>query len=624
MLAKREPDVHDGASYSDAPDERSSRHSSPRRDSAPSKSHRAHCQPDENYCLLVTIQLQQSSDDTSAGVSVPAGALTDKIIRLYLSQVIADITQVVILNNTDFVVYRGRRSKDEGMPYDEAAHYIRNIVGSRDWVGFPVVVRATPLTLAESKARIADAREFVRSLTMSKAQLDHQEAQRADDERQRAERALALRMEFNRRLQTHSRLDKGTSRPRSVYVTPDSSPNRHRPSDDDRRGRDALLSARSSERSVRSHSSSESDPQTDTGDDSDASRRMTTSNRERRRLKSRRRDRRRGGRGGREKSNRGKMSLPIFRDSTKDDAISYNDWRCEVDALILRGHPEKKIKLAVLDALEGRPKRAAQVADTDHKGRVGKGKLQKVLAVLEDAYGRSVTYQSLIRELCSIRQKRGETPKAYYERLTTIVLLIRERHGDRIKVKELDSTAKDCFYSGLHEQYQPLVVHLKDKAYTTASDLLKAIRVHEETESNLRDHGYYYRPRYDNSHKPTTDKFVKKSEGYAAKVTQLPDEEPRSQSEPSDTSDVDEGFEVGYYQGVIQAADMNDDVGRCYNCNNPGHKWRDCTKPLREGLKRAYERLQQLQLNYKGDMKKKGVHVPRSGAMAPAPVAVKA
>ena len=419
-------------------------------------------------------------------------------------------------------------------------------------------------------------------------------------------------------------LDKRTSKPRSVYVTPDSSPNRHKSSDDDRRGRSALFSARSSERSVGSHSSSDSDPQTDTGDDSDASRRTTTSNRERRRLKNRRRDRRKGGRGGREKSNRGKLSLPIFRDSTKDDAISYDDWRCEVDALILRGHSEKKIKIAVLDALEGRPKRIAQVADTDHKGRIGRGKLHKVLEVLENSYGRSVTYQSLVGELCSIRQKRGETPKAYYERLTTIVLLIRERHGDRIKVKELDSTAKDCFYSGLHEQYQPLVVHLKDKAYTTASDLLKAIRVHEETESNLRDRGYYYRPKYDNPHKPTTDKFVKKSEGYAAKITQLPDEEPLSQSEPSDTSDVDESFEVGYYQGVIQAADMNDDVGRCYNCNDPGHKWRDCTKPLREGLKRAYERLQQLQLNYRGDVKKKGVHVPRSGAMAPAPVAAKA
>ena len=107
LLAKKEPEVEDGVSSCDTPDERASRHSLPRRDLFPSKSHRARCQPDEHYCLLVTIQLQQSSDDTSAGVSVPAGALTDKIIRLYLSQVITDITQVVILSNTDFVVYHG-------------------------------------------------------------------------------------------------------------------------------------------------------------------------------------------------------------------------------------------------------------------------------------------------------------------------------------------------------------------------------------------------------------------------------------------------------------------------------------------------------------------------------------
>ena len=125
---------------------------------------------------------------------MPAGALTDKIIRLYLSQVITDITQIVILNNTDFIVYRGQRSKDEGMSYNEVAHYTRNIVGSRDLVGFTVIVRAAPLTLAESKVWIVDAREFVRLLTMSKAQLDHahtQEALRAN-----AEQELALQMEF--------------------------------------------------------------------------------------------------------------------------------------------------------------------------------------------------------------------------------------------------------------------------------------------------------------------------------------------------------------------------------------------------------------------------------------------
>ena len=45
-------------------------------------------------------------DETAAGMSIPAGALTDKIIRLYLSPIIAVITQVVILSNTDFLVYK--------------------------------------------------------------------------------------------------------------------------------------------------------------------------------------------------------------------------------------------------------------------------------------------------------------------------------------------------------------------------------------------------------------------------------------------------------------------------------------------------------------------------------------
>ena len=110
----------------------------------------------------------------------------------------------------------------------------------------------------------------------------------------------------------------------------------------------------------------------------------------------------------------------------------------------------------------------------------------------------------------------------------TIVLLLRECNGDCIKVKELDSTAKDCFYSGLHEQYQPLVVHLKDKAHTTASDLLRAIRIHDKAESNLQDRRYQYssyQPKYDPMPKLGHDKCGKKTEGYAAKVTQLPDKE---------------------------------------------------------------------------------------------------
>ena len=100
-----------------------------------------------------------------------------------------------------------------------------------------------------------------------------------------------------------------------------------------------------------------------------------------------------------------------------------------------------------------------------------------------------------------------------------------------------------------------------------------------------------YQPKYDTQHKPGQDKFGKKTEGYATKVTQLPDEEQPEPVEPSDTSNVDENYELGYYQGVMQAADLNDNTGRCFNCHETRHRWKQCTKPLRDGLKCATEKL---------------------------------
>ena len=67
------------------------------------------------------------------------------------------------------------------MPYEEVTDYLSSIVGSRDWVGFPVIIKATPLTLGEGKARIVDAHEFIMSceFTMLKAQLEQAAAQEA-------------------------------------------------------------------------------------------------------------------------------------------------------------------------------------------------------------------------------------------------------------------------------------------------------------------------------------------------------------------------------------------------------------------------------------------------------------
>ena len=60
------------------------------------------------------------------------------------------------------------------MTYHKAATHIRSLVGSRDWVGFPTVIRATPLTLGKGKAHITNAKEFERTLALRKVQQQQQ------------------------------------------------------------------------------------------------------------------------------------------------------------------------------------------------------------------------------------------------------------------------------------------------------------------------------------------------------------------------------------------------------------------------------------------------------------------
>ena len=237
------------------------------------------CHSDKNYCLLISIQLQQSLDDTSAGVSVPTRALTDRIIQLYLNPVIADITQIILLSNTDFLVYKGRKSKEEGMPYEEATSYLRSIIGSRDWVGFPIVIRATPLTLNKGKARIVDAHEFVRMLTMYKAQLEHTATQEALWTKMEQERAL--RMELRRQLQAQKELDKKLQKHRSINATPDLSPTRGRLFNDKQADVLEYFGVKPTRQSRESHSSSDLDPPSDSDNDSDTSHYATTSNQDR-------------------------------------------------------------------------------------------------------------------------------------------------------------------------------------------------------------------------------------------------------------------------------------------------------------------------------------------------------
>ena len=78
-------------------------------------------------------------------------------------------------------------------------------------------------------------------------------------------------------------------------------------------------------------------------------------------------------------------------------SISYQDWRKDVNSLIRRKIPDKKILDAIMHSVEGP---AAETAGVAYEK--GKGTLAEVLDSLDTVHGRSISYIKLHSDLCAI------------------------------------------------------------------------------------------------------------------------------------------------------------------------------------------------------------------------------
>ena len=83
---------------------------------------------------------------------------------------------------------------------------------------------------------------------------------------------------------------------------------------------------------------------------------------------------------------------------------------------------------------------------------------------------------------------------------------------------------------------------------------------------------------------------------YAVRHTEVHLPEPEQEepdSSPVSEFDPGEVYDEGYYVAVIAMADEADRWGHCFNCGKEGHRWAECTEPLKESLKQAKERANQ-------------------------------
>ena len=330
-----------------------------------------------------------------------------------------------------------------------------------------------------------------------------------------------------------------------------------------------------------------------------------------------------------------RLSFPLFRKTTKEDAISYRDWRSEIEDVLEHGHNAAKVKEAMFVSLEGMAWDNAKKINEN-----GDLHVTRILDGLDSLYGVSITFQSLNAALCGLQQRQMESARAYYNCMVQITIILRERHGNRYRPGELARMSKDCFYAGLLPENRPMVVHLKDQPHTTPLDLLKALLEQEEnnaltctryplstssrTNQPLKPAERYHR------HPPAK----KRNDGYMVRPAQLdadPTEAvPKADSVPlTDTLDTLESwYNYGFLIGLRQATEVSElRHGRCFNCQKEGHCWRQCKESLSPELQevsdqqdRECEDRKKRALNPRGGMGMKGGHAPIPLAgVSPAP-----
>ena len=177
------------------------------------------------------------------------------------------------------------------------------------------------------------------------------------------------------------------------------------------------------------------------------------------------------------------LSFPLFRETTKEEAISYRDWCSKIEDALEQGHDPAKVKEVMFASLEGMAKDNAKMIDEN-----GDLHVTRILDGLDSLYGVSMMFQLLNATLCSLQQRPMESAHTYYNHMVQITVILRERHGNHYWPGELARMSKDCFYAGLLPKNGPMVVHLKDQPHTTPLDLLRVLLEQEENDALTRTH----------------------------------------------------------------------------------------------------------------------------------------
>ena len=432
----------------------------------------------EAYCLLV--QVAHNMESVSAlDAKVPDYVWTEVIawnICTYRVGAPSGTFVVELLSDMEFLLFQGPWS-GPGIAWEDTIHYIQALHDIRDWGGREVTVVVAQRTMRQSRIDLANTCEYRRARVLG--WLATVEG-----------RARTLALESPRPVSPQGRGRGYTQRANCYYTqkavrtpAPEPTLNTMRPATPEdyhstREPSEFEYESEGLERPGMDSMGYSSMTTVTSYHDMDNTQHSDTKNCDLKRRRQKHRDRwehrSTNARKQRDHKN-GWVVLPLFQESTKEGALTYTDWRLEVEEYIVKKYPRPKIKEAMFTSLEGKAKRNYQACD--EKGDLSP---EKILEKMDMIYRTSVSFRDLNTKLCRLKQVDRESPKDYYERMVDISVALKEYHGDRFQPRELARMKRQCFFASLQENYKYLVSHLKDQDDIDPVLMLKEIRECDE------------------------------------------------------------------------------------------------------------------------------------------------
>ena len=442
----------------------------------------------ESYCLLVQV-VKDAVGLSEWDVRLPAHAWNEDIaVDICESRIgcPAGTYKVQLLSDTEFLL-RKRPTSSPEMNWQDANVIIRLISGLFLWCGVPVSLAAGHRSKKEAKydmdATFAYRHTRAQERTvLSKFWKDSKRSVISPKESQPQGRGMTCRADkfFTKKMAGGPELEWPALH--TIAGSPDGYHLVKETSDfDDDTKEEAQEVESDVELMVESNNSNDSSVRLDRA--SLHSQHSTTENRDRkrvrRRLKATHSDRatnaKKGIKGRTPDGKKSKVVLSMFRDSKKEGALEYADWRAEVEEYIKKGYEDNKIKDAMLFSLEG--KACRNFRHCDEHGDLSPA---EILKQMDMSYNASMDFRDLNVRLCGLKQGAFESPKDYYDHMVDIGVALRKYHQDRFQPGELSCIEKECFFAGLRDQLKYLVSHMKDKREYSLVDMLKELRENDE------------------------------------------------------------------------------------------------------------------------------------------------